>query len=420
MKKKIVPLILTASLCCGFLSGCQSSQLRSYTKDQKSGESTQTAAGASLKDYTACYNYYDADEAMLTVDGIKVTWGELFYWYVYDVSNMEQYYGEVTDWDAKSAADETKTNKQYVMDSALDTIKHYCAVQSKAKEKGVSLTDEDKATLQNTWETNVKNYGGGDEKAFIEYLKKAYLTKDMYDHINEVNLLYNRMLDTMYGTNGEKLSEDEILKKAGTLGYVRAKNLLILTSDDSGNKLSDDQLAEKKALADKLDKELKGITDKAQLEKRFDELTAQYGGDPGTQYYPDGYTFIPGKGNMDTTFESAVTATGEYQVSGVVETSYGYHIVLRLPLSASAPVEIGSDNTVEKLGYYVAQDLFNAEAETWANDAKVEYTKTYKKINLAKIFSKAKAASTASASPSPSAAANSPAASAQASASPAA
>lgn len=418
MKKKIVPLILAASLCSGLLSGCQSSQLRSYTKDQENEESTQTAAGTSMKDYTDCYNYYDADKVMFTVNGIEVTWGELFYWYVYDVSNMEKYYGDITDWNATSAVDKTKTNKQYVMDSALDTIKHYCAVQSKAKEKGVTLTDEDKTSLQNTWKENVKNYGSGDENTFIEYLKKAYLTKEMYDHINEVNLLYNRMLDTMYGANGEKLTEEQVLQKAEEMGYVRAKNLLISTNDDSGNKLSDEQSARKKETAEKLAQELKGITDKTQLEKRFDELCAQYGEDTGTQYYPDGYTFIPGKGTMDTNFENAVTALGEYQVSDVVETSYGYHIVLRLPLSASAAVEIGSDNSVQKLGYFVAQNLFNAEAETWANDAKVEYTKTYKKMNLAKIFSKAKAASTATASPS--AAANSPAASAETSASPAA
>ena len=30
---------------------------------------------------------------------------------------------------------------------------------------------------------------------------------------------------------------------------------------------------------------------------------------------------------MDTTFESAVTSTQEHQVSGVVETSYGYHVM---------------------------------------------------------------------------------------------
>lgn len=420
MKTKIIPLVLAASMCCGLLAGCQSSELRSFSADQKS-ESAQTAAGTGTKDYTACYNAYDPDTVMLTVDGIDVTWGELFYWYVYDVSNMEQYYGAVTDWKAKSAADSSKTNEEYVMETALDTIKHYCAVESKAKEQGVTLTDADKATLESNWKQNVQNYGSGDEATFVAYLKKAYLTKDMYDHINEVNLLYNRMLETMYGANGEKLSQDQILSEAGKLGYVRAKNLLISTNDESGNALTGDALTQKKALADKLEAELKGITDKTALEKRFDELCKQYGGDTGTQYYPDGYTFIPGKGTMDTNFEGAVTGAQENQVSGVVQTSYGYHIALRLPLSTEATVEIGSDNTARKLGYYVAQNLFNTEAEKWANAATVDYTKTYKKLNLAKIFAKAKAAETASPSPAASASASpSAAASASASASPAA
>ena len=407
MNKKIIPLFLAASLSCSLLAGCQSSALRSYKADQ----STQTGASGETLDYTPCYETYDADKVMLTVDGIDVTWGELFYWYAYGVSNLTQYYGAITDWKAKCAADETKTNEEYIRDTALENIKQYCAVESQAKEKGVTLTDEDKASIESTWKQNVQNYGGGDEAAFVAQLKQAYLTKDLYEHFNELNFLYTHMAESLYGADGEKLSQDEILTEAGKLGYVRAKNLLISTQDDSGNTLTGDALTAKKTLADKLDAELKGITDQTALEKRFDELVAQYGGDTGTQYYPDGYTFIPGQGTMDTTFESAVTSTQEHQVSGVVETSYGYHIILRLPLSTDAAVEIASDNSVKKLGYFVAQQKFTDEATTWAKNAKVEYSSTYKRMKLAKIFAKAKAAVSAS----PSAAA-SPAASAQTSA----
>lgn len=414
MKKKIISLVLAASLSCGLLAGCQSSELRSYQKDQAAAS---TAAGE--KDYTPCYEAYDADKVMLTVDGIEVTWGELFYWYVYDVSNLERYYGAITDWKAKCAADTSKTNAEYVMDNALDTIRHYCAVESQAKKKGVTLTDADKQSMEANWKQNVQNYGGGDEKAFIAYLKKAYLTKDMYDHINELNLLYNRMVETMYGADGEKLSADQIIAEAEKLGYIRVKNLLISTQDESGNKLTGDALTAKKTLADKLDAELKGISDQSAREKRFDALVAQYGGDPGTEYYPDGYTIIPGQGTLDTNFENAVKSVQTYQVSDVIETDYGYHIALRLPLSSDATVEIASDNTAKKLGYYVAQQLFNQESETWAKDAAVEYSKTYKKLNLAKIFAKAKTVVAETASPETSAS-SSPAASAEPSASAAA
>lgn len=408
MKKKIIPLLLAASLCVGLLAGCQSSELRSYTEQL---------------DYTPCSEYYNADKVMLTVDGIDVTWAELFYWCMYYKDSVGQLYGQIRDWDDKSAADETKTNEEYVMDSALDTVRHYCAVESAAKEKGITLTDEDKTTLETTWKQNVQNYGGGDEAAFEEQLKKAYLTKDMYQHFNEVNLLYNRLLANMYGENGEKLTSDQVVQEANKLGYVRAKNLLISTKDDSGNALTGSALAQKKALADKLDAELKTITDQTALEKRFDELMAQYGADTGAQYYPDGYTYINGKGTMETSFETAVAAIKENQISDVVETSYGYDIILRLPLSADlTTVEVGSNNTAQKLGYSVAQSLFTNEAETWSKNAKVDYTRAYKKLKLSKVFAKAAVVSTASVSPtasqgsqSSSQAAESPAASAKSS-----
>lgn len=391
MKKKVISLILAASLCCGLLAGCQSSQLCSY-KEEQTGESAQTSTAAAVTDYSDCAAYYDADEVMLTIDGIDVSWEELFYWYVYDVSGLEQYFGKITDWKAECAADETKTNEEYVMGTALDTITHYCAVEAEAKEKGVALTEEDKEILQANWKQNVQNYGNGDEEAFIEYLKKAYLSKELYDRINEVSLLHNRLLETMYGADGEKLTQEQVLNEAKKLDYVRAKNLLITNKDDAGDTLTGDALNEKKALADKLAAELQGITDPSALQKRFDELVAQYGGDGGTAYYPDGYTFIPGEGTMDADFESAVTALGENQVSGVVETHYGYHIILRLPLSTEATVEIGSDNSAKKLSYYVAQSLFDEETETWAKNAKVDYSKTYKKMKLSKVFKKAKTA----------------------------
>lgn len=388
MNTKVISLILAVSVCFALMSGCQSSKLRSYSEDLAK-ESPSPEASQTSKDYTPCYEYYDPDEVMLTVNGIDVTWSELFYWYVYDVSNMENYYGEIEDWNAQCSFNTEKTNREYVMDNALDTVKHYCAVESKAKELGVTLTDEDKATLKSNWENNVKNYGGGDEASFIEYLKKAYLTKDMYDHINEVSLLYDRMMKTLFGANGEKLSENEVIEKASDMGYVRVKNLLISTKDDTNAKLPDDKLAEKKTQAENLLKELRGITDKAALEKRFDEMIKQYGGDSGTEYYAEGYTFIPGNGKMVEAFETASSNLSEYEVSDIVETDYGYHIILRLPLSATAAVEYGSDNSKKTLSYYVAQDMFSSETENWADESKVVYTKTYQDMDIAEVFSKA-------------------------------
>lgn len=391
MKTKLLPFVLAASVCLALFTGCQSSELRSYSEDAAAVSESPAASDTTeaTTDFTPSYESYDPDEVMLTVNGIDVTWGELFYWYAYDVSSLESYFGEITDWDAECGLDTEKTNREYVMENALDTVKNYCALLSKAEEMGVVLTDEDKADLQTTWDDNVTNYGSGDEAAFVEYLSKAFVSMTLYDRINEVTKLKEHMLENMFGANGEKISETEVLEKGAELGYVRAKHILLSTVDDAGTALADDQIAAKKATADTLLAELKGITDNTALEARFDELIAENSEDPGMAYYTDGYTFVSGSGAMDTTFDAAAAALGEYELSDVVQTDYGYHIILRLPLKASAAIEFTSETEMTTLAYYVAQDMFTAETDSWAEESTVEYKDTYEKMDLAEVFAKA-------------------------------
>jgi hypothetical protein len=390
MKLKLLPLALALVLCLGLFSGCQSSALRSYSDDQSDEDAAASSETSSTaKDYTPVYASFAPDEVMLTINGIDVTWGELFYWYEYDVSAIESYSGDITDWDADSTLAEGKTYREYVTESALDTLKHYYALESKAKELGVTLSDEDKQTLQTIWQNNVDSYGGGDEAAFIDYLEKAFLTKALYDHINEISMLYDRVLAELFGASGEKLDAAEVVTKAQDLGYARAKHILIKTTDDTGAALPAEQIAEKKAAAEGLLAELKGITDTAALETRFDELVAERGEDPGTTYYTDGYTFREGANSLDKAFEAAALDLNEYGLSGIVETAFGYHILLRLPLKADAAIEYTSETEKATLAYYVAQELFVSETDNWAEESEVKFSDAYNKMDIAELFAKA-------------------------------
>ena len=49
--------------------------------------------------------------------------------------------------------------------------------------------------------------------------------------------------------------------------------------------------------------------------------------DPGMQANPDGYYFF--RGEMEEHFEEASFALAEGEMSGVVESSFGFHIILR-------------------------------------------------------------------------------------------
>lgn len=392
--KKIIPLVLALTMCVAVLSGCQSSELKAYSDDQSaSGETTQ-------KDYTPSFESYDADEVMMTINGIDVTWRELFYWYYYDVSNLETYYGAISDWDAATPVNADKNYRDYVLENGLDVVKHYCALESKAAEMGIELSETDKADIQARWDSNVQTYGNGDEAEFIKYLEGLFLSKDLYNHINEVSTLYTVMKAEMYGANGEKLSEEEVLNKAEEMGYMRAKHIFLSTTDESGTALSDEAKAEKKAQLQTMLDELKGISDSTELEARLDELATQSSEDTGLQYYTDGYTFT--EGDMDQKFDAAVAATEVGKLyPEIVESSMGYHIVMRLPLSTTAAVEYSSQDAYYCLPYYVSEDMFASLTDSWADESEVALTKTYKKMNIAKVFEKAtvKAVATDGASP---------------------
>lgn len=396
--KKTLALILAAMLCIGLFAACQSSTLEAYSGDDSTSEETDASATdttdttdtteAETTDYTPCFESYDPDEVMMTINGLDVTWRELFYWYYYDVSSLEYYYGDITDWDDTSLFDGEQSYRDYVTTNALETVKHYCALESKAADMGIELTDEDRTTIDERWQSNVETYGGGDEDAFVEYLGTLFLDKDLYNHINEISALYDDMLEETYGADGSKLTEEEVLEKATDMGYSHAKHIYMSFYDDDSNELTDEEKAAKKAQLQTILDELKTITDPTALEAKIDEYTAEISEDPGKDYYPDGYTYL--SGDLDDTFEAAVAEIGENELyPEIVESSMGYHIIYRLPLSATAAVEASDEGTYYTLAYYVAQDMFEALADQWAEESEVEYTKAYEKMDISKVFAKA-------------------------------
>src|SRR4029077_13997828 len=100
---------------------------------------------------------------------------------------------------------------------------------------------------------------------------------------------------------------------------VRASHILLSTKDSSTNtELTDDKKAAKKKQAEDLVKRARAGEDFAKLAKEFSD-------DPGSKDKGGEYTFP--RGQMVPEFEAAAFAMKTNQISDVVTTQFGYHII---------------------------------------------------------------------------------------------
>ena len=179
--------------------------------------------------------------------------------------------------------------------------------------------------------------------------------------------------------------------------YITSAHILFLTSEtvtdadgkSTSKELSDEVKAEKKAKAEELCAELKAITDDTERWTRFKELMNEYSEDTGLAQFPDGYCFT--KGSMVTEYDDASRALKEYEVSDVVESQFGYHVIMRLPTKGTDLVSYsnGYTQSVVPLTYLAAPVEFDADIAEWASSADIKYTKLYDSIDFSQFITSA-------------------------------
>lgn len=389
MIRRILSVLLVMAALLAVLTGCASSEIREFSGSENLPAASGSADSAQQEavDYTYAYEAHAADELVMTVNGLPVYWDECFYWLNYAVMLLG-YYGESTeiDWDAACVLDETVTNRQFVSNYALDSVAQYRALETGAEKIGAVLTDEDKAELDALWEADVTNYGGGDEETFKAMLAEQYMSAELYHYLNNVTELYYNCMGVLFGENGELCSDEDVMEYAESQGYMAAKHILLSTTDDEGNTIPDEEKAKKLAAAEEVLEEIKALeTDDVQaLEEKFDQLIKECGEDEGAQYYPAGYCFLPGE--MVEEFENTVNELGDYQISEIVESPFGYHIIMKVPVTRDLVVEYYSEEEQYDLSFIAATDFYAGVVSGWIEEAQVEYAEAFADGNLAAVY----------------------------------
>lgn len=303
-------------------------------------------------DYDALYASHEPDEVVAQINGKDVCWDEYFYWLYYNCAQAENYigtmanYGLAISWDDALEEGSDQSIAEYVVASTGEQIKQMHSIEEFAEENNIVLDEEALAAIEEQVQSTIASVCGEDatEEDFEEYLAQAYMTRELYDRMNRINTLYQQGYIQLYGETGERVTDETALQYLEDNGYLSANHILFMTIDSTtGDALDDETVAAQEAKAKELAAELQAITDPKELLDRFAELKEEYCEDTGKTTYPDGYTFT--SGTMMSEFEDACNALEEYQVSDPVLSSYGYHVIIRLPLSPDSVVEYSSSGT---------------------------------------------------------------------------
>ena len=201
----------------------------------------------------------------------------------------------------------------------------------KAEEKGISVSSDDLRSIR-----NFVNAKSGEEKAEVDNLLDITgLSRKQLMALLEKTVLANLYVNELSKDEPEPETDvliptEEEIKEAYEKEYVHVKHILISNTETpaEGAEPQDPEAykAEQKKLAE-------DVLKKAKAGTNFDSLVKEYGEDPGMEQSPDGYTFTTGA--MVPAFETASYELEVGEISELVETEYGWHIIKKFALPTS-------------------------------------------------------------------------------------
>jgi hypothetical protein len=362
--KLLTAILLVAVLLAGMMAGCTQSE-------DTSGDAASTTDPGATNNGAAADNV-DHGKALLSINGVDVYEDEYNFWTNQTMSSV----GYTPDTDVDWMLDETGNSelKSFLEGETENSLKTYHIIALQAEELGITLTEEEQAEVDGIYESVLNNYFGNDVAALEADFSSTGMNRELLESNEKVIKQYNKMIAEQYGENGENLSDEEVLAWAEENGVLRAKHILFKVQNDDGTPLPEEEIAAANEDAIALYNELAAAKEEMTEEnflQRFDEDMQEKSGDPGKQTSPDGYQFMPY--TMMPAFEDAILALQPGEISPPVDITYGWSIILRLPLDLNAET-LNASGTLKSSA---ASSKFGEQLDKWLTDATVEKYPAY-------------------------------------------
>lgn len=279
------------------------------------------------------------DKIVMQVGELEIPAELYFYWLCYVCSSLEynilndyNNYGmysscvdgetRTVDWTAEYAGIPLMN---YARSQTESTIKYYMSIEALAKEKNVGLSTANRVDMENDFQSATEEMG--EDLDFGTYLKMLGVSRESFDRISAASYLYMNLLDLVFTEDSDLYLSDEDYDQYATY----ADHILIASQNmQTGESLPPEQTAEKYQLAEELLEQLRAADDPETL---FAELAGEYSEDPSRAEHPTGYIYTAN--TMLPEFESAAAQLEPGEISDIVQSDYGFHIILRRDLVAA-------------------------------------------------------------------------------------
>ena len=286
----------------------------------------------------------EGNQMIMTVGGKKITRDEYMYFYNNYRTQLMNNTGSA-DFDSIEAEIEEALRQKY-------------AKLILAEEHNISLTEDEKKILDDAVSYYIESYGG--KEAFQAALAENHLTEQLFrDSLAFESIETNLRAYLCDEYTGNIVSDDATVLADIRKNFIHATQILIL--NEAG-----DNIADNYALAQE-------IRARAAAGEDFDALIREYNEDPHITSGSRGYYFTDGQ--MIAAFEDAAKALAIGEISDVVLSENGYHIIKRLPLSDD---DINQDFE-ELRNAYKARE-YNTQIEEKAAALEIRYGKHYEQL----------------------------------------
>lgn len=223
----------------------------------------------------------------------------------FDITKLDKF-----KWDDVADKKTGKTHAQVVKEDTVDMLSQMYVFIALGEENGIEASKEDKDAIKEQI-SKLKEAYGSQLKDILKL--NGFDSVKTYENLMLLEAKASAVSTDMKDNMKKYKKEDTSTYENAKSSVITAKHILIMGGDNAER-----TMAEAKKLAEDVLKKIKKGED-------FDKLMKKYNEDTGEP--EEGYVF--GKGDMVEEFEKAAFKLGIGDVSKLVKTKFGYHIIKR-------------------------------------------------------------------------------------------